>query len=243
MMASQLDGNIVVLSEGHKLTWMPAHQTVSMVGEVMKSNGEKLTMRDWRANRLVDLLAKQAAQPRALPKNEVALLDSAKVAVCEAAKLLGRVTHAANHHVVTKMVDGKEVRTIERDAMPAPKKEAKRKTESDPHKVLPMKVAKVAPAVKPWSEQNEPKPRLRTPESLHMQRVNEYTSNCTKRRVDEIGQSLEPGITYISGKSRLEALRRRVQDRIAHEISTSSSALSQGNPASSSLSSVMHDPG
>jgi len=171
--------------------------------------------------------------------NEVALLDSATVAVCEAAKLLGRVTHAANHHVVTKTVDGKEVRTVERDAMPAPKKEAKRKAEGEPQKVLPKKFAKVAPAVKPWSEQNEPKLRLRTPESLHKQRVNEYLSNCTKRRVEEIGQSLEPCSIYISGKSRLEALRRRVQDRITHEISTSSSALSQVNPASSSLCEIV----
>ena len=44
-----------------KLVWMPAHKSHLAVGVATKSDGQLLTTLDWRANRLVDCLAKAAA--------------------------------------------------------------------------------------------------------------------------------------------------------------------------------------
>jgi hypothetical protein len=56
-----------------------------------------MTIIDWRANRLVDALAKMAAaQSRLLPAL-LALLKTATLAAQYSARLLGRVTFAANN--------------------------------------------------------------------------------------------------------------------------------------------------
>jgi len=112
-----LDGDIAVLIETGLLVWMPAHQTTSAIGCKELSNGDNLTVADWRANRLVDALAKQAATGRRAPMAITRLLASSRRAVEHAAALLGQVTHAANNFVVEEVLpDGvRVVRTI-RDA-------------------------------------------------------------------------------------------------------------------------------
>ena len=47
--------------EDSKLVWMPAHTSTGAVREAKLSNGTRLSMLDWRANRLVDALAKISA--------------------------------------------------------------------------------------------------------------------------------------------------------------------------------------
>ena len=79
---------------------MPAHSSPAAVGEAKLSNGSRLTHIDWRANRLADALAKRAASDGAPPTAVLRLLKSAQAAVEFSAKLLGRITFAANHHVV-----------------------------------------------------------------------------------------------------------------------------------------------
>ncbi len=44
-----------------QLKWMPAHGAVSTIGQALDSGGSKITPVEWRANRLVDALAKKAA--------------------------------------------------------------------------------------------------------------------------------------------------------------------------------------
>jgi len=96
--ADTLGGCFRSMAETQRLTWMPAHTTTKSVGEVKLSNGLRLTMLHWRANRLVDALAKlSASQAQHLPE-AVRLISSSEAAVRHAAKLLGRTTHAANHH-------------------------------------------------------------------------------------------------------------------------------------------------
>ena len=74
----------------------------------------------WRANRLVDTLAKRAAARRAASPACIALLGAAGQAVRHAAMLLGRVTHASNHFVhVTTDPDGKRTVQVRRDASQA----------------------------------------------------------------------------------------------------------------------------
>ena len=86
------------------------------------SDGKRLTAVDWRANRLVDALAKRAAATSRAPPAIIRLLDSATVAVRHAACLLACVTHHANNHRVEKISDDGSISyTVCRDAVSAPK--------------------------------------------------------------------------------------------------------------------------
>ena len=53
-----LDGDIGSLVNDERLSWIPAHLSIRAVGEMRLPDGKRLTMTDWRANRLVDILAK-----------------------------------------------------------------------------------------------------------------------------------------------------------------------------------------
>ena len=74
-------------------------------------------MLDWRANRLVDALAKTAAAHDAAPSKVVRCLQKADVAAAHAACLLGIVAHAANNHTTSELGDGGQVvQTDSRDS-------------------------------------------------------------------------------------------------------------------------------
>ena len=60
--------------EDGKLVWMPAHQGIGSVGVASKSDGNKLTMLEWRAKRLADGLAKQAALTHAAPQSNIEVI-------------------------------------------------------------------------------------------------------------------------------------------------------------------------
>ena len=98
LITSSLDGRIETIVERGHLVWMPAHQPLSAIGSAVLSNGKLLSGVDWRANRLVDALAKQAATTVRAPREVRCLLESGRAAVKHAAALLAVVTHAANHH-------------------------------------------------------------------------------------------------------------------------------------------------
>ena len=57
---------------------MPAHQTPTAIGNVLKSTGASITAVGWRANHLVDGLAKLAATEGATTKEEAKLITSAE---------------------------------------------------------------------------------------------------------------------------------------------------------------------
>ena len=112
-----MDGNIQKLADDQLLAWIPAHQPLAAIGTRRLSNGKLLTAVDWRSNRLVDVLAKQAAATREAPRAVSLLLKSAQAAVRHASALLGRVTVAANHHEAsTTQEDGTEKIVVKRDA-------------------------------------------------------------------------------------------------------------------------------
>ena len=98
LIADSLDGNIAILIINRNLILMPAHQALSAIGVKVRSDGRLLTVVDWRANRLVDALAKLAAAFGQAPKAITRLLESGRIAVRHGAALLGVVTHAANNH-------------------------------------------------------------------------------------------------------------------------------------------------
>jgi len=121
VIAAALDGDLANLTREKKLVWLPAHQTTAAIGERLLSNGRLFSAIDWRANRLVDALAKKAAAERQAPAAITRLLGSAKAAVRHAAALLGEVTHAANNHRTNVTgPDGSVHVKVVRDAMPKP---------------------------------------------------------------------------------------------------------------------------
>ena len=71
-----MDGNIATLVEDGQLVWMPAHQPLRAIDSETLSNGNLLTGVDWRANRLVDALAKMAATTGKAPYAITRLLES-----------------------------------------------------------------------------------------------------------------------------------------------------------------------
>ena len=197
---------------------MPAHQTLSMIGEVRLSSGHKLSVVDWRANRLADALAKQEAALRELPTAACRILDSAACAVTHAAKLLGRVTHAANNFVISEYgPNGVSVNKTIRDATQAPRGH-KRKAEtvrlatvcSEP--VVPSAVFEA----KAWTPSTCPlQKRCKSAASLHLARLKQQQEASVIRRVSEIGASLGASSSSVSAASRLDELSRRVRRRIA----------------------------
>ncbi len=76
---ASVDGNLNNLATA--LGWMPAHQTLTMVGSVVPANGKVLTIVHWRANRLADAIAKAFARDHLAAKQVVSLVASSRKAV------------------------------------------------------------------------------------------------------------------------------------------------------------------
>jgi len=96
---------------------MPAHTTQGSIGRLVASDGKPITAVQWRANRLVDMLAKSAARPYRLPAAAGKILDTAAEAVEFSLAKLAAVTYAANHCKVDAVLpDGTTTRCIKRDS-------------------------------------------------------------------------------------------------------------------------------
>ena len=215
LMASHLDGDIASLVGSGNLVWMPAHQTLAMVGEKKLSNGARLSNVDWRANRLVDALAKMAAGMFVAPPEVTRALDSATEAVKHAAMRLGSVTHAANNHTTTITDDsGNIVKRVLRDAEPAPKR---RMTTSRPCIALPSSSSAAVAAtatrtevcVKPWT----PVARQRSCRVRKRSHGASVEAANLRRRVDEIGSCLRVTSARLTAFERIQLLTERVRAR------------------------------
>ena len=115
------------------------------------SNGARLTHIDWRANRLADGLAKMAASDGAPPRAVLRLLRSAQAGIEYSAKLLGRVTYAANHHVVQRTDgEGKLVKQTFRDSAEAPRGPRAKAGPRPKPKAKPVAKPGATREVKPW---------------------------------------------------------------------------------------------
>jgi hypothetical protein len=100
-----------------RVKWMPSHGGQGSIGAATTSDGSPLTAVQWRANRLVDLLAKSAARPARLSVKTRLLIAAAAEAVEFSLAQLGAVTHAANHlRVTTTLEDGTVSHSIKRDS-------------------------------------------------------------------------------------------------------------------------------
>ena len=101
-----LDGMLQLLRG--KLRWIPAHVPSCTMRHCppCDSTGAPLSALRWRANRLVDVLAKRAAAENRLPAAALSLVSSATEAVRHSAALLGLVTHNASNFRAPSAGDG-----------------------------------------------------------------------------------------------------------------------------------------
>jgi len=84
-----VDGAVPLESLHTTFVWVPAHRSRQAVGQTLRSDGQPLTLENWRANRLVDFLAKAAAGRYRVPGSTLRLLADATAAVSYSAALLG----------------------------------------------------------------------------------------------------------------------------------------------------------
>ena len=104
-----------------RVVWMPAHCTRDAARFAVQSNGEKVSLLDWRANNLVDHLARAAASRNRAPAGDRRCLELATRAGGHCAARVGATSWAANHspHTTTR-ADGSTVTLLCRDSEPPP---------------------------------------------------------------------------------------------------------------------------
>ena len=116
-MADALDGKIETLVGSKLITWMPAHKSAADIGNRLQSNGSPITRIDWRANRLVDGLAKLAAASEAASEELVKLTSSADHLIRHAAAQWAVASYNVNNHkIVTEDCDSNAKMCIIRDS-------------------------------------------------------------------------------------------------------------------------------
>ncbi len=112
-----LECNLCTPEQIDRIRWMPAHCSMVAIGVAKASDGAPISPVDWRANRLVDKLAKLAASRYRVPAAVTRLLSTAAEAAEYYAARLGAVTYAANNYLVsTVLPDGTTTNSIRRDS-------------------------------------------------------------------------------------------------------------------------------
>ena len=180
----------------------------SSIGEAARSHGARLTHIDWRANRLADGLAKQAAAWSGPPTAALRLLSSAVAAVRHAATLLARVTHIANNHVVVSADEpGNSTSKKVRDSVDKPRARCGASTVGPLLRPAPPPPA-VQRVVRPWTP---PAPASgRRPSAAAAQRQAEALSDeLLQRRVSELRAHLRPASSG-QASERIGAVRNKV---------------------------------
>ena len=111
-----LDGDVSEMVERGLWQWIPAHLSIAAVGNATAHGTSRLTMVDWRANRLVDALAKTGAAIAAPSDDTTTLVKSAEAFVKHRLAQLAQATFRANNHSVTVLsADGEWITKILRD--------------------------------------------------------------------------------------------------------------------------------
>ena len=122
--------------------------------------------------------------------------------------LLGRTTHAANHHPVQGFDgDGESVTRLKRDSVDAPRPALA--SWKAPHAALPPQPPPTPRVVRPWQA---PLPSARRPagRSSPTRAAARLEAAQLQRRVEDIGSSLQPSATCRTAAERIEALKQRL---------------------------------
>ena len=102
--------------------WMPAHGATHTIKVALDSRGKPISGIMWRANRLVDLAAKAAAEPNRVPRDFTAKIKATGQLVQHSTARLGVATYGANNYV-TELTDdsGSVKKVVLRDSTAPPK--------------------------------------------------------------------------------------------------------------------------
>jgi hypothetical protein len=203
-----------------RLLWSPAHLTQRSIGQLANGTNRVISAADWRANRLADALAKEAANQLAIPKSTVNLVKDAEEAARYYMALIGTVTHAANNCRTQVMVNGELTWVSKRDSLERPKaataaqKRARTpKPRCRPETALtPEEVASSQPAAAPSVHCTASKQRAA--KRKHATEAAETERAATARAVTQLAERLLPSTASpTSASDRLSALRSRIRER------------------------------
>jgi hypothetical protein len=181
-----------------RLEWMPAHTAMAAIGVAKKSSGRTVTARDWRANRLVDVLAKAAAVFDRIPPGFMKRVEAAGTLAEHAAAMLGVVTRAANNYKVEFVrSDGSTACKNVRDSCPPPRRECGRKRQREHVEAPHPEEAAEAPAITTLAGAigssvrgaaapgNERSVRRRRATTTALARQDRLDAECVARWIDE----------------------------------------------------------
>ena len=219
--AECLDGDTRSMVVSKRLRWTPAHLTQRSIGQTAGNTDRVITAADWRANRLADVLAKEAANRRALPKHAISKLRDAEEAARYHMALLGTVTHAANNCKMQSEINGKLTWVTKRDSLERPRAATAAQRTSRP--------ARAAKKPDASADLPEPAPSLPPPgtavhaalsrkqaaKKLHATRIAENEREATARAVSQLTARLSSAAESSSAADRLHALRSRVRAKAA----------------------------
>ena len=140
----------------------------------------------------------------------VAGLDAATT---HAAATLGIITHAANNHKVSEMVDGGALvtRTL-RDSVDEPKR--KRVAVPVPQTADPPVVPTASTSSKPHKEPKQTIPWRETRPTSAATVAKRVQADCLVQRVNEIGRSLRPS----KSSGWLDTVKERILSRVASRV-------------------------
>ena len=216
--ANILDGDLTALERTNLLVWQPAHQTVQSIGQRHGSDGRKITAIDWRANRLVDALAKQAAEEVRATKQARNLIQSGREAARHAACCLGQITLAANNHKAERIGEDGNMHTVTlRDSQDAPKKKHSPKDKVAKGAVTAAAAKTTKQATKAVltleTHRQAPPSKKRLTEARYRAERAEAARTALKRNLEHKASLLTRSATE-SAPSKIEQVQKRVRLRL-----------------------------
>ena len=181
----------------------------------------EITAIDWRANRLADALAKEAAAEHAADASTVPMVKSSEEAARFHMALLGTVTHRSNHCPVQQLVGGELMWINKRDSLERPKAAStaqKRARHVHPKPLLEHRAIAVEPyqpASSPAScEQPSHAQRKTAAKRARAADLARASHAATERAVTALAERLQPARPgEASASERLAALRERIRLR------------------------------
>ena len=229
--ANILDGDLTALERTNLLVWQPAHQTVQSIGQRHGSDGRKITAIDWRANRLVDALAKQAAEEVRATKQTRNLIQSGREAARHAACCLGQITFAANNHKAERIGEDGNMHTVTlRDSQDAPKKKHSPKDKVAKGAVTAAAAKTTKQATKAVltleTHRQAPPSKKRLTEARYRAERGEAQRSALKRNLEHLGSQLTHSAAE-PGAQKMERLQKRVRLRLGNSGSCGSSSVPQ----------------
>ena len=205
------------------LVWMPSHESAESASSTRNSAGRIVSVPEWRANQLADILAKRGAGTSALRDAADKTIKLAGKTLCHHGAQLGLVTRAANKHRVEYTdKEGKPAFKFIRDSTPLEKQNRREKIQpARPKPVLPDAMFPPLPATSASANAEHRPPGKPSTTSLQQDKSLAASMQTRDRKrkghertgalVQELAQTFSP--QAIDAATRMEAIRARLNSR------------------------------